>query len=89
MSSLATVQHSPVFCPTSINLNYLYILDFGSLSGARKEWLESRDAERALKALGNRFCNERHLLLGLQKCGAKDYVGALSHVRHHLLLLNF
>ncbi|ELT96146.1 hypothetical protein CAPTEDRAFT_160486 [Capitella teleta] len=43
-------------------------------------WMESRDAKRALEAMGNHHCLERHLLVGLNTHGTQNLVNALTTI---------
>lgn len=50
------------------------------MAAARDKWLKTKNASEALKCLGHRPCNERHLLHGISKRHENDLVGALGFV---------
>ena len=55
------------------------------MSSMRSIWQQTGDANAALKRLGHRSSNERHLLHGLSKKHQNDLVGALNFVRLSLI----
>lgn len=61
-----------------------FIADNPRIAEAGSIWMETRDAAKALAAIGNHHCLERSLLEGLSKRGSKDLVNALSCIPRHM-----
>ncbi|GAV03288.1 hypothetical protein RvY_13734-2 [Ramazzottius varieornatus] len=53
----------------------------------RKVWAETKDAEAALKAIGNRSCIEAQLLQGLARSHKNDPFGAIQNISRNTRLM--
>ena len=61
-------------------MSSVFFPDNPQMAAAREKWVQCKDAAAALKCLGHRQYNERHLLYGLSKRHENDLVGALNFV---------
>jgi tRNA pseudouridine13 synthase len=57
------------------------------IENARRTWADTHNADAALAELGHRQCVERHLLLGLKKSAAKDFLGAFGAIPRNSRLM--